>query len=176
MKFKAKLARPVSEGKAESWTFVLLPTSVSAKLPTRAMASVEGTLNGAPFLAVAVPDGKGGHWLKVEKKLRLAAGADAGDTVEIELASATEEVELPVPPDLRKALAATPEAKAVWTDITTIARRDWIFWITTAKTTETRARRIANACSMLAGGKRRVCCFDRSGTTSKAFSAPIAQA
>ena len=30
------------------------------------------------------------------------------------------------------------------------ARRDWIHWVTSAKQAETRARRIKNACSMLA--------------------------
>jgi hypothetical protein len=39
---------------------------------------------------------------------------------------------------------------------------------------ETRARRIDNACEMLAGGKRRVCCFDRSGFYGKSFGAPKA--
>jgi hypothetical protein len=79
-----------------------------------------------------------------------------------------------VPVDLRKALAATPEARAVWSDITPIARRDWIHWITSAKRSETRTRRIRNACEMLAAGKRRVCCFDRSGFYSKSFGAPKA--
>ena len=41
-----------------------------------------------------------------------------------------------------------------------------------AKLAQTRARRIKNACSMLAAGKRRVCCFDRSGFYSKSLSAP----
>ena len=36
------------------------------------------------------------------------------------------------------------------------------------------ARRIQNACDMLASGKRRVCCFDRSGIYSKGFRAPKA--
>jgi hypothetical protein len=33
---------------------------------------------------------------------------------------------------------------------------------------------VKNACSMLAAGKRRVCCFDRSGFYSKGLSAPKA--
>ncbi len=49
-----------------------------------------------------------------------------------------------------------------------------IHWITSAKEEETRARRIKNACSMLAAGKRRVCCFDRSGFYNKSLSAPKA--
>jgi uncharacterized protein YdeI (YjbR/CyaY-like superfamily) len=99
--------------------------------------------------------------------MREAAGADAGDVVTLEIAPVEEEHR--VPADLRKALAAAPKARALWSDITRIARRDWIQWITSAKRRETRARRIKNACAMLAAGKRRVCCFDRSGFYSKSF-------
>jgi uncharacterized protein YdeI (YjbR/CyaY-like superfamily) len=64
-----------------------------------------------------------------------------------------------VPTDLRKALAATSKAKAQWRDLTPIARRDFISWIDSAKQPETRRRRIEKACSMLAAGKRRPCCY-----------------
>ena len=67
--------------------------------------------------------------------------------------------ELRVPTDLRKALAAAPMAKAQWSDLTPIARRDFISWIESAKQPETRRRRIERACSMLAAGKRRPCCY-----------------
>jgi hypothetical protein len=49
---------------------------------------------------------------------------------------------------------------------------DWIHWITSAKQAKTRAKRIRDACAMLAAGKSRVCCFDQSGFYSKAFRAP----
>ena len=61
--------------------------------------------------------------------------------------------------DLRKALAAIPKAKAQWSDLTPVARRDFISWIESAKQLETRRRRIERACSMLAAGKRRPCCY-----------------
>ena len=72
---------------------------------------------------------------------------------------AGEESEARVPTDLRKALAAAPKAKAQWKDLTPIARRDFISWIDSAKQPETRRRRIEKACSMLAAGKRRPCCY-----------------
>src|SRR2546422_8559017 len=72
---------------------------------------------------------------------------------------AGEESEARVPTDLRKALAATPMAKAQWRDLTPIARRDFISWIDSAKQPETRRRRIEKACSMLVAGKRRPCCY-----------------
>lgn len=100
-----------------------------------------------------------------------AAGAGAGDTVPLEIAPVGKEPEPRVPADLRKALTAAPKARALWSDITPIARRDWIPWITSAKHTETRTRRIKNACSMLAAGKRSVCCFDRSEFYGESLSA-----
>jgi hypothetical protein len=172
--FKAKLFLPEATAKGGSWTFLTLPKDASAQLPSRGMTTVEGTINGFPFRATLEPDGQRSHWLRVNHKLRKAAGADAGDVVTLEIAPSREELEPRVPADLRKALAAAPKARALWSDITPIARRDWIHWITSAKRPETRARRVENACTMLAGGKRRVCCFDRSGFYSKSLSSPKA--
>ena len=175
IRFKAKLLRPTETEKGDSWTFLILPNNASAKLPSRGMTPIEGTINGVRFQTVLEPDGQKSHWLKVDRKLGEAAGVEAGDMITLEIAPAAKEPEPKVPADLRKALAAAaPKARELWSDITTNARRDWIHWITSAKQKETRARRIKNACSMLATGKRRVCCFDRSGFYSKSMSAPKA--
>ena len=171
IRFKTKLLRPASP-KGAAWSFLVLPPSASARLPTRSMTTVDGTIGGHPFQATLEPDGQGSHWFKVTRAMRQAAGATVGDTIALEITPVAEESEPRVPIDLRKALAAAPDAKAVWSDITAVARRDWIFWIISAKQPETRKRRIANACSMLASGKRRACCFDRSGIYSKNLSAP----
>jgi Bacteriocin-protection, YdeI or OmpD-Associated/Domain of unknown function (DUF1905) len=181
IRFSATLLRPAATASARKavsgeWTFLTLPKEASAKLPSRGMASVEGTLNGFPLRATLEPDGRGGHWLKVDRKLREAAGAEAGDVVTLEVAPVPprEEPEPRVPADLRKALAAAPKAREVWSDITPAARRDFIHWITSGKRAETRALRIDKACDMLAKGKRRPCCFDRSGMYDKSLSCPVA--
>jgi hypothetical protein len=174
IRFKAKLLRPAQSEK-EAWAFLILPKTASAKLPSRGMTTIEGTIDGFPFQATLEPDGQKSHWLKVDRKLSKSAGADAGDIVTLEIAPAGKDTEPEVPTDLKKALAtAAQKTRAVWSDITPNARRDWIHWIASAKQKETRARRIKNACSMLAAGKRRPCCFDRSGFYSKSLSAPKA--
>ncbi|MGW8367693.1 MAG: YdeI/OmpD-associated family protein [Gammaproteobacteria bacterium] len=170
--FKAKLMRPAAPARGSSWTFLILPKSASARLPSRGMTTVAGTMNGHAFQATLEPDGRRSHWLKVNRKMREAAGADVGDMVALEIAPVAQEPEPKVPADFRRALTAQPKARAVWSDITPVARRDWIFWIVSAKRPETRARRIDNACDMLASGKRRVCCFDRSGIYSQGLGAP----
>src|SRR5580704_11230944 len=158
IRFSAKLFRPQANEKTGSWTLAL-PKNASAKLPSRGMTMVEGTINGFPFRAALEPNGKGSHWLRVKKAMHDAAGADTGDTVTVEITRAGEEPETRVPMDLRKALAAAPRAQALWAAITPMARQNWILWISSAKQLETRRVRIEKACDMLASGKRRVCCF-----------------
>jgi hypothetical protein len=203
LRFSATLFRPAATSKAVSRTFLTLPKEVSAKLPSRGQTTVDGTLNGFPFRATLEPDGQGGHWLKVDRKMREAAALDAagrvplgdrsairaakrhplrqgrvleaGDVVTLEIAPVAEEPEPKVPADLRKALAAAPpKVRESWADITPAARRDFIHWITSPKRPETRVKRIATACDMLAKGKRRPCCFDRSGMYSNSLSRPVA--
>ena len=166
IRFKATLQRP-AEPKAATWLFVVLPKAASAKLPTRSMTTVDGTLDGHAFQATLEPDGEGSHWLKVEKALVTAARAKAGAVVELAMTPVAEEPGPKLPPDLRKALAATPAAKAQWATLTPVARRDWIHWITSGKKAETRVKRIATTCDKLTCGQRRACCFDRSGMYSK---------
>ncbi len=84
---------------------------------------------------------------KTNSKLATASPSGGGP--------AGEEPEPRVPTDLRKDLAAAPMAKAQWSDLTLIERRDFISWMDSAKQPETHRRRIEKACSMLAAGKRR---------------------
>ncbi|UGB37191.1 YdeI/OmpD-associated family protein [Frateuria soli] len=170
-RFEAKLLRPAQPRDA-SWAFVVLPEDVSARFPRRGRTSAEGTINGQPFQAMLEPDGRLSHWFKVDAALCEAAGATVGDSVALEIAPVAREPEPELPPDLRQALDGAPGALATWEATTTLARVDWIHWMTSARQTATRAKRIADACDMLASGKRRVCCFDPSGHYSKAFAAP----
>lgn len=171
--FKAKLRLPEKISSSDTpWAFVILPKLESDKLPRRGRTTVEGTLNGERFQATLEPDGQLSHWLRVEKALSDAAGAAVGDLVTVDIRPVATEPEPDVPSDLAKALSGTPEARIAWEDTTTIARLDWIHWITTAKQAKTRAKRISTACDMLVSGKRRICCFDPSGFYSKAFAAP----
>lgn len=172
--FKAKLLRPAKPGKGAAWTFLVLPKRASDTLPRRGRTSVDGTINGAPFLATLEPDGRLSHWLRVSEELRKTAGANIGEVVTVEILPADPEPEPTLPNDLREALVASATAKSAWEDTTTIARVDWIHWLESAKQATTRKRRVDSACDMLAAGKKRVCCFDQSGFYSKSLSAPQA--
>lgn len=171
IRFKARLLKPEGTSRP-TWSFLLVPKAASGKLSSRGQVAVEGTINGHAFKAMLEPDGEGSHWLKVDAGLRKKATAEAGEDVALEFAQTDEPPEPKLPPELRKALAGEPAAKAQWAELKPAQRHDWVLWITSAKRPETRIKRIANACDMLASGKRRVCCFDRSGIYGKGLSAP----
>lgn len=147
------------------WTILKLPEKASAKLPSRGMTLIEGTINGFHSKVVLEPDGKGSHWFRVDSTLGKAANINAGDgvTIEVEPSKAWPEPDAPV--DLKKALKSDPQANAFWTDITPMARWDWLRWIRSTKNPETRQKRIEVALSKLKAGDRRPCCFNRNQCT-----------
>ena len=64
-----------------------------------------------------------------------------------------------LPADLREALVEDAEALALWSDITPLARNEFICWVEDAKQAPTRQRRIRRTLEELLEGKRRPCCW-----------------
>lgn len=62
-----------------------------------------------------------------------------------------------LPGDLRSALVASPVVSHAWTDITPLARNEFICWVEDAKQTTTRERRIRRAREGLEVGMRQPC-------------------
>jgi hypothetical protein len=147
-----------------------LPRAASSKLPSRGLTVVDATLNGHSFKAVLEPDGRDSHWFRVSKAMLKAAKAAAGATVSVAMTPGAEWPEPKVPPDLARALAADDEVRSVWTDITPLARWDWIRWIGSTRNAGTRAIRIDKTLSKMRSGKRAACCFDRSQCTDPSVS------
>ena len=150
-----------------SWTILHLPTEASAKLPTRGMTMVKGTLNGVPFKTLLEPDGSYGpgkkpsHWFRPDNSLLDAAKVKSGDRVEVSLEHTKDWIEPEVPSDVQKALATSAKAQALWNDITPLARWDWIRWIRAVKTEDTRQKHLDVMLDKLNKGMRRPCCFNR---------------
>lgn len=146
--------------RSEADTVLILPNAVSAKLPSKGMTSVEGTINGFTFITILEPDGKGGHLLRLDQKFQKRFKTNEGDEVTLEITPAEKEIEMRVPTDLQVALDKDPEVMELWQGITTLARREWIHWIASAKQSETRQRRVDQTRSKLKDGKKRPCCFN----------------
>jgi uncharacterized protein YdeI (YjbR/CyaY-like superfamily) len=152
----------------DRWTIVRLPEKASKQLPSRGQVAVTGTINGQHFQTVVEPDGMLGHWIKVEAKLQKAAALKTGDKATVEIAPREEWPEPRVPSELKAALeAAPPHIQALWTEITPMARWEWVRWVNETKNPDTRRRRVEVTISKMSNGKRRPCCFNLSACTDR---------
>ncbi len=146
-RFRAELRL---EGKTA--TYVVVPLDVPAVFG-RARPPVRGTVNGAPFRSTITKYGGDDYYLVVNRQVREAAGAAAGDTVDVEVELDTKPRTVRVPKDLAAAL--DDEARAAFDRMSYTHRKEYVNWITEAKREETRRRRIAKAVGMIRQGKPR---------------------
>jgi Bacteriocin-protection, YdeI or OmpD-Associated/Domain of unknown function (DUF1905) len=164
IRFKAKLHDVGSE------VILRLPEDASAKLPSRGQVAITGVMNRQGFQAVLEPDGRRGHWLKVDRTLQKAVGADAGNTVAVEIEPTKDWPAPEMPDDLGAALAEASDIHELWEQITPMARWEWVRWINATRNPDTRRRRVEVSISKLRSGKRRPCCFDLAACTDPDLS------
>lgn len=87
----------------------------------------------------------------IKKAMQLNAGGVKAEW----MAKRKKRKPLPVPPDLKKALAAESKATSHFDAFSPSAQREYIEWITEAKTAATREKRLLTAVEWIAEGKRR---------------------
>jgi len=167
------MSRTRLEAKLEAigpWVILRLPTEASATLPSRGQVAIQGELKDHPFQAVLEPDGRRGHWLKLDEVLQRAVGARVGETVTLAVEPSKEWPEPEIPPDFSIALENAADIHDLWRSITPMARWEWIRWINATRSAATRHRRIDVSVSKLRAGKRRPCCFDLAACTDPDLS------
>lgn len=147
-----------------------LPAEASAGLPSRGQVAVDATLNGRHLETVLEPDGRRGHWLPLEADLLRSLALTDGDTLTLEIEPTKDWPEPDLPDDLRAALAEASDLTGVWSDITPMARWEWVRWVNATRNPQTRERRVDVSISKLRSGKRRPCCFDLASCTDPEVS------
>ena len=131
-------------------TLVTLPTSASEELPSRGQVAVRGTLDGHPFATVVEPDGRRGHWIRLDPALPDNAGIGPGDTADLTLEVVPDWPEPDVPADLRAALDEAPaRIRELWQDLTPMARWEWVRWVQATRNPATRQRRVEASVSKM---------------------------
>jgi hypothetical protein len=115
---------------------------------------VVATVNGYRW-RTTVTRMRGEFLVGLSRAVRQAAGAEAGDTVDVELALDAAPRDVEVPEALANALAGDPEARAKFDALAFTHRKEYARWIDEAKRDETRDRRITQALQMLREGRTR---------------------
>jgi GGDEF domain-containing protein len=103
---------------------------------------VRGTINGAPFRSTIFRM-HGEQFMVVNRELREAAKAKAGERVRVEVERDTAPRTIEPPEDLLAALNENPAAKVNWEKLSYTHKKEFVVVIEEAKKPETRRRRIS---------------------------------
>ncbi|XVU23867.1 YdeI/OmpD-associated family protein [Actinoplanes sp. CA-054009] len=149
MRFRAELQRT-----GGTTTGFEVPDEIVTGLGGGGRPKVVATFHGFTMRSTIAKMG-GSYWLGVSAERRAAAGVEGGQTfdVDVELDTAPREIE--VPADLRAALDAEPAARDFFAALSFSNQRWHVDQLTSAKTDETRARRLAKSVGLLREGKAR---------------------
>jgi hypothetical protein len=143
----------VIEDAGDGGAFVTIPFDVEETFGKKRV-KIMATIDGEPYRGTLVRMGSPNHMLLILKEIRLKIGKSYGDEVTIELEEDLEERIVEVPADLQEALKAEPDAQAVFTKLSYTHQKEYVRWVTEAKHTETRARRINQTVERLVKGQR----------------------
>jgi len=149
VRFRARLER-----RGPAAAVVLDEAQVAAVGEGARRFPVVATVNGYTWRTSVARMG-GEFLVGLSREVRQGAGVEAGDEAEvaIELDRAPREVE--VPEALAAALAADPQAAALFGRMAFTHRKEYARWVAEAKRPETRQRRVAQALEMIRAGKTR---------------------
>ena len=146
MKFRA-----VIQLNGKTATGIEVPPDVITSLGQGKRPPVRVTIGGYSYRStVGVMGGK--SMLPVSADNRTAAGVAAGDQVEVEVELDTEPREVTLPPEFATVLAADEAAQQAFQKLSYSQQQRYVLGITSAKTAETRERRIASALGELRQG------------------------
>lgn len=139
-RFTATIDRPVSKGWPATIDF---PYDVERLFGTKGRVRVKGTINGVKVDRALIPTKSGVHVIVVSGALRKAVKAGFGDVVEVVVRRNPDQNEVIIPEALQDTLDFIPEMKAAWDKLTPGMQRGMCYWVGSAKTEATRAKRVA---------------------------------
>lgn len=135
-------------------TGIEVPPDVIEKLGAGNRPAVSVDINGYVYRStVAVMGGK--HLIGVSAAIRKETGLRAGDPITVSLTVETSPRTVDVPGDLAAALDAVPGTQAFFDKLSNSLQRYHVDNVNSAKTDETRRRRIDRAVELFRSGKQR---------------------
>jgi hypothetical protein len=135
-------------------TGIVVPEEAIEQLASGSRPPVLVNVNGYEYRnTVGVMGGR--HMISVSAAVRKATGLSGGDPVRVTLTVAATPQEVTLPPDFAAALAADEQASAFFGKLSNSMQRYHIGNITTAKSADTRQRRVDKAIALFRAGKQR---------------------
>jgi len=146
IRFNATLKKFASQGEKTGWTYIDIPESKAQQLKpgNKKTFRVKGKLDKFSFKQVALlPMGNGSFILAVNGAMRKQIGKRMGATVNVQMEIDTRELKPPA--EFITCLNDEPDALAFFNQLTKGHQNYFTKLIGSAKTPETKAKRIAQA-------------------------------
>jgi len=124
------------------WVIARLPFDAAKLWGKRGQIKVQGQINGFAFGATLFPDGQGGHFLIVNKKMLSGGKTAAGLTAKFRLQPDTSP--RPAPPPTKELLHELGQSKRLmkyYESLNSSRRNDIAKWVAEPKTEDARRRR-----------------------------------
>ena len=145
VKFTATILQFSKQGEKTGWRYIEISASISEKLKPGYKKSfrVKGKLDQYSIEGIALlPMGGGGFIMALNAEMRKAIKKQKGAKVKVEL-EADDEFTFKLPPDLMECLEEEPAAISFFNSLTKGHQSYYIKWLLSAKTEETKAKRMA---------------------------------
>lgn len=117
----------------------MVPQEIAQSFLGGAGKRVVCRLNGKdPFQCALMPDGKGGHFININKERRKSLRLEIGDEVEVALEKDESKYGLPLPEELEALFEVDEEGRVFFHQLTAGKQRSLLHLIGKPKTSDTR--------------------------------------
>ena len=125
-------------------TYIEIPFNVEEVFGAKRV-KVKAKFDNIDYRGSIVKMGGPCHMIGITKDIRKKIGKDEGDIIFVEVEKDEEERVVEIPDDFAKAMEENQEAKEFYEKLSYSSKRKYVNWINSAKKTETREKRIAEA-------------------------------
>lgn len=142
------------QGEKTGWTYIEVPEAIASELlpGNKKSFRVKGSLDNYSFAAFAlIPIGGGNFILPINGSVRKILGKGKGATLQVKMEVDTTPVTLS--PELMQCLSDEPSALAYFNKLPGSHQKYYSRWVESAKTVETKAKRIAQTVTACARGQ-----------------------
>ncbi len=123
------------------WVVIRVPLDVAKVWGVRGQLRVKGEINGFALRTSLFPNGKGQHFMMVNKQMQAGAKVAPGGTARFRLQPDTEERVVKDPAELLRVLRQSKRLERYYSALNYSTRREIARWIAEGKQAETRVRR-----------------------------------
>jgi hypothetical protein len=151
--FRTTLQRFEKMGEKTGWTFIEIPVDIAAQIKPGVKVSyrVKGSIDDHKIKMVAMlPMGDGAYIVPINATMRKGIRKEEGAGVEVSLEEDTDE--FIISPDLVECLELDEAAAEKFSSLSSSHQKYFSNWIESAKTIETKTKRISMAVKGLAMG------------------------